>query len=88
MNRDDGAALLGTKIQGRTVSTSLYESRAHVGAGDNKRPGRYAKHPFPEPDGYQGKAPWWRLDRADEIKAWAASRPGQGARTDRPRSGD
>ena len=86
MNRDDVAQLLGSGIKGKTVSTYLYESRATVGKGSKERRGRYAGHPFPAPDGYQGKAPWWRKERRAEILTWAAERPGQGVGGGRPRS--
>ena len=87
MNRDDVAQLLGPDIKGKTVSTYLYESRATVGKGAKERRGRYAGHPFPAPDGYQGKSPWWHKKRRMEILTWAAERPGQGAGGGRPRSG-
>jgi hypothetical protein len=88
MNREDVAELLGPTIKGKTVSTYLYESQAKVGRGPRERVGRYAKHPFPAPDGYHGKAPWWRLERADEILTWRDTRPGQGAGGGRPRQSD
>lgn len=37
--------------------------------------GRYAKHPFPEPDKHFGNSPVWSSDRLPEIRAWVASRP-------------
>lgn len=40
--------------------------------------GRYADHPFPEPDGYLGNTPYWLVSNEDKIKQWAAARPGQG----------
>jgi hypothetical protein len=88
MNIADVAALLGPNIKSKTVSTYLYESQAQIGRGERQRRGRYADHPFPAPNGHEGKAPWWRIERQAEILAWAASRPGQGARTDRFRSSD
>jgi hypothetical protein len=93
MNRDDVARLLpptskGEPVKGKTVSTYLYESRPLVGRGVRERPGRYAGHPFPEPDGYHGKAPWWCWERQDEVREWAASRPGQGVGGGRPRQSD
>ncbi len=86
MNREDVAKLLGPDIKGKTVSTYLYESRPLVGKGPRERRGRYADHPFPEPDDYHGKAPWWGLDRRTEILTWAAERKGQGVGGGRPRS--
>lgn len=74
----DVAALLGEGVKPKTVSQYLAESRTGLGR-DGKRKGRYADHPFPEPDGRVGRAPWWRLERRAEILAWAAERPGQGA---------
>lgn len=91
MNREDVAELLGPTIKGKTVSTYLYESQAQVGRPDaagRRRVGRYAGHPFPAPDGYQGKAPWWRKERAEEIREWAVTRPGQGVGGGRPRQSD
>jgi hypothetical protein len=87
MNREDVARLLGPDIKGKTVSTYLYESQPEIGKPDatgKRRRGRYADHPFPRPNGYNGKIPWWGLDRADEIREWAATRPGQGAGGGRP----
>lgn len=46
--------------------------------------GRYAEHPFPAPDGKLGAAPYWRAERDEEIRKWAADRPGQGAGGGRP----
>jgi hypothetical protein len=86
MNRDDVAELLG--VQGKTISTYLYESRPEIGRGPRKRPGRYARHPFPVPDAYHGKAPWWGLGRRAEILAWNSERPGQGVGGGRPRLSD
>lgn len=86
MNRDDVAELLD--VQAKTVSTYLYESRAEIGRGAKKRAGRYAKHPFPAPDDYHGKAPWWGLGRRAEILTWDSERPGQGAGGGRPRQSD
>lgn len=74
LDRTAVAALIG--VQPKTISQYLTES--HEG-------GRYATHPFPKPDGYIGKGPWWRRERKAEIKAWAAARPGQGAGGGRPR---
>jgi len=79
----DVADLLGEHIKQKTVSTYLTESREIVGRGDKARRGRYADHPFPAPNGYYGRAPWWAIERAEEIREWARTRPGQGSRTDR-----
>lgn len=34
--------------------------------------------PFPEPDGYFGRSPYWLASRADDLRRWAESRPGTG----------
>lgn len=47
--------------------------------------GRYADHPFPTPDGYVGRAPYWLAARVPEIEAWAKTRAGQGVGGGRPR---
>jgi hypothetical protein len=73
LNRDAVAALLGLKP--KSISQYLTESRPG---------GRYERHPFPAPDGTIGRAPWWHPKREDEIRAWAAARPGQGAGGGRP----
>jgi hypothetical protein len=91
MNREDVAELLGPTIKGKTVSTYLYESQAEIGKPDaagKRRRGRYADHPFPRPNGYNGKIPWWGLERAKEILTWRDTRPGQGAGGGRPRQSD
>lgn len=72
----DVAKLLGPSIKPKTISTYMSES---------KRGGRYEKHPFPEPDGRIGRAPWWLPSRADAIRKWDVERPGQGAGGGRPR---
>lgn len=69
----DVGKLLG--ISADTVRRYLYES-----AGTGRR---YSDHPLPAPDGRVGRSPYWNKSREDEIKAWAASRLGPGAR---PRS--
>lgn len=74
LDRAAVAALLGVKP--KTISQYLVESH-----GD----GRYVAHPFPAPDGYIGRGPWWRREREAEIHAWAAARPGQGVGGGRPR---
>jgi hypothetical protein len=50
----------------------------------SKPGGRYAGDPFPEPDRTIARSPVWLAERADEIKAWNARRPGQGAGGGRP----
>lgn len=44
----------------------------------SKPGGRYASDPFPTPDRTIARTPVWLAERADEIKAWSARRPGQG----------
>lgn len=66
---DDVANLLGFQRQ------TIIQYRS-----DSKPGKRYAKHPFPEPDRVAGRSPLWNLDRWAEIEAWAANRPGFGAR--------
>lgn len=68
------AAILG--VRPKTVSQYLTESKGE---------GRYAGHPFPSPNGYIGKSPWWMRRRVAEIRKWAQRRPGQGAGGGRPR---
>jgi hypothetical protein len=74
LSRQAVAVILG--VQPKTISQYLVESKAG---------GRYATHPFPAPDGYIGRGPWWRRERESEIRGWAAARPGQGAGGGRPR---
>lgn len=77
--RDDvaavGADVQGAQVQPRTISQHLYESRAEVGRGGNRRRGKFADDPFPPPDGYLGKAPWWDRSREPEIRAWFGRHP-------------
>lgn len=63
-------------LTAKTVSAYMTESRPG---------GRYENHPFPEPDGYVAKAPFWMATRIPEIEAWALNRAGQGAGGGRPR---
>lgn len=58
----------------KSVSQYLVESKAG---------GRYAEHPFPQPAGRVGQWPYWLPEQESEIRAWAESRLGAGARTDR-----
>lgn len=50
----------------------------------SKPGGRYVADPFPEPDRTIARSPVWLAERADEIKAWNARRPGQGSGGGRP----
>jgi hypothetical protein len=40
--------------------------------------GRYASHPFPDPDGRLGNSPYWLPDRTAEIYNWGVTRIGRG----------
>jgi hypothetical protein len=48
----------------------------------SKPGGKYAKHPFPAPDGRIGtRAPYWLRERVQEIVMWDETRPrGPGGR--------
>lgn len=74
LDRTAVAAILGVKP--KSVSQYLTESKGE---------GRYTKHPFPKPDGYIGRGPWWHREREQEIREWDTKRPGQGAGGGRPR---
>lgn len=63
LDRKDVAALLG--VLPKTVN----EYRLRY---------RTTSNPFPEPDGYVGRSPYWKAARADEIRQWDAARPGRG----------
>lgn len=69
----DLAELLGVK----TATIRHYRAVSAPG-------GRYADHPFPEPSGHLGQTPYWLAERNDEIRKWAADRPGQGVGGGRP----
>lgn len=69
----DLAALLGVK----TATIRHYRADSLPG-------GRYENHPFPEPDGHLGSTPYWLRDRDDQIRAWAAARPGKGVGGGKP----
>jgi hypothetical protein len=82
LNREAVAAILG--VQAKTISQYLTESRP-ADPESGRAAGRYASHPFPAPDGYIGRGPWWRRERTTEIREWDAGRLGQGAGGGRPR---
>ncbi|MDQ0363408.1 hypothetical protein [Catenuloplanes indicus] len=71
LNRDDVAAIGG--VEPKTISQHLYESQVEIGA--DKRDGKFADDPFPIPDGRAGRAPWWYLERRDEIASWFERHP-------------
>ncbi len=70
------AELIGVKPH--TISQYLAESKPCGTRSGKPRRGRYEDHPFPPPDDYFGKSPWWAPSRADEIRDWDARRAGQG----------
>lgn len=63
----DVAQLLGMKPN----TVSFFRTHSKPG-------GRYAGDPFPTEDRVLARSPLWLAERADEIKAWNARRPGQG----------
>lgn len=73
LDRTAVAELLG--VQPKTISQYLAESKGN---------GRYAAHPFPPPDGYIGRGPYWLRKREADIKTWNEGRPGQGVGGGRP----
>jgi len=73
MTMADVAVMLGVK----TATIRHYRAVSAPG-------GRYANHPFPEPDGHLGNVPYWFVTSDNKILAWAAGRPGQGAGGGRP----
>lgn len=81
LTRDDvaaiGADVQGAPLQAKTVSQHLYESQPLVGRvkGAPKVPGKFVDDPFPKPDDYLGKAPWWDKGRESEIRAWFERHP-------------
>lgn len=46
-----------------TANISTWRSQSAPGK-------RLADHPFPAPDGQDGRSPLWSADRADELTAW------------------
>lgn len=69
----DVAELLGVK------AATIRHYRA-----DSLPGGRYADHPFPQPDGKVGSLVYWEQVREQELREWAAKRPGKGAGGGRP----
>jgi len=72
LDRSAVAELLG--VAPKTISQFLVES---------KDGGRYAEHPFPEPDGRIGRGPYWLAAKRQTIIEWDAARPGRGVRPQR-----
>ncbi|NBE82988.1 hypothetical protein [Micromonospora rubida] len=74
-------AVIGARVQdveemkGRTISQHLWESQPTVTVTGVTRPGKYAEDPFPTPDDYVGKVPWWAKTREPEIVAWFERHP-------------
>ncbi|WP_405114078.1 hypothetical protein OG559_08560 [Micromonospora sp. NBC_01405] len=75
-------AEIGARVQGvgsmrkETISQHLFESRAEIRRKSGKvEAGKYVSDPFPAPDDYVGKAPWWAKPRESEIVAWFKRHP-------------
>ncbi|TDC59541.1 hypothetical protein E1258_17560 [Micromonospora sp. KC207] len=74
-------AEIGAEVQGvesmkpETISQHLLQSNEWVGQGERRKPGKWKDDPFPRPDGYLGKAPWWEKTRRPEIVAWFERHP-------------
>ena len=66
-------------LAARTVSTYMTQSTTPGG--------RYVDHPFPAPNNYIGRHPYWLPDRVPEIEHWARTRVGQGTRPKRKKRG-
>lgn len=58
-------------VTGRTVTQYLC---------DSTHGRRYSSRPFPQPDGYYNRSPWWSSHRTPEIIAWSEGRVGRGRR--------
>lgn len=78
----DDLAKIGARVQGvesmrkQTISQHLFESREEIPlAKGGKRRGKFASDPFPAPDDYLGKAPWWAMTRESEIVEWFERHP-------------
>ncbi len=85
----DVAKMFGVKPSAVT-QWMKHSRREFVGS----KPARYAKNPFPAPDGfmYSGKkVPWWRTSRVEEIREWDKRRltiaHGTGGRRKKPPAG-
>jgi hypothetical protein len=74
LSSSDVAGILGVKTE------TLRFYRAH-----SKPAGRYENHPFPKPDYDLDGRPAWKADREQEIRDWAAKRPGKGVGGGRPK---
>lgn len=68
LSTGDIAGLLGVRLE--TVHKYVSQSRPLDGC-------RYKDHPFPAPDGYAGRSPWWAARRRNEIIAWSLRRRGR-----------
>ena len=73
LDRTEVGKLIGAGVTAETVK--IYQKESKPG-------GRYANHPFPAPDGYFGRTPFWFASSAEKIRAWDAgrARPGVGGR--------
>lgn len=69
------AEILGVTRQ--TVHKYVSESRPIDGC-------RYRDNPFPPPDDYAGRSPWWSAGRVNEIITWDLRRRGHGWRGLKP----
>jgi hypothetical protein len=76
LDRTAVGKLIGNGVTGETVKQYQKASKPE---------GRYARDPFPEPDGVFNGAPYWLASKSDKIREWDArrQRPGVGGR---PRS--
>jgi hypothetical protein len=55
---------------------------------DSRSGRRFKGHGFPEPKGKVGRSPVWLPSQEQEIREWARTRLGSGARTDLTRDTD
>lgn len=77
-----------TRYLDRAAVAALFGVSAAAVARWQERHGPDHENPFPAPDIVLGdrELPGWLPDRVDEIRAWHAARPGQGA-PGRPKPG-
>lgn len=80
LNASDVAKLGG--VTAETVSRYLQRSKP-ADPESGRVAGPYVNDPFPRPDDYNGRWPWWSLEREQEIRAWferRSDRTGVGGR--------